>query len=137
MKKLFTLILASILLYGCGNKIDSQIESAVKEIYGKNYTVTKESESKTTFELSYEDKGMLQQEKDINPFVWRLDKISGVVNSGKNTFAIKGDKGVAYTYYWETPELMIAFVAEFYIHAHGGSGDKWEGNKTYIAIQHK
>lgn len=140
MKKLL-FILTAMLLFSCGNKIDSQIESSIKEICGKEY-VTEKEKDKTTFEISYEDEefGLAKQKEHAESLVWRLDKIMGVLNSGVVEFPIENEGGMAFTYQWETPDKIAALVYEFHKQKNGGYGayeGRFEGNKTYIVVKYK
>ena len=141
MRKILFYLLSVILLFGCGNKIDSQIESSIKEICGKN-CVVKTEKDKTSFEVSYEDEelGLVKQKEHAESLVWRLDKIMGVLNSGVVEFPIENEGGRAFTYQWETPDKIAALVYEFHKQKNGGYGayeGRFEGNKTYIVVKYK
>lgn len=141
MKKLLLSLLSVILLFSCGNKIDSQIESSIKEICGKK-CIIKTEKDKTTFEISYEDEefGLAKQKEHAESLVWRLDKIMGVLNSGVVEFPIENDGGMAFTYQWETPDKVAALIYEFHKQKNGeyrAYEGRYEGNKTYIVVKYK
>lgn len=136
MKKLLLLFLASLLFLGCNsNKLDSKIESAIKSVYGQGYTEAS-FKNITTFELSYEKKGIRQQQNDIQPLVWKLDKIAGVLNSGEMIDTLHGDMGIRYSYSWETPELFIVLTSRIQLKYSIPRGED-ENNCITIIITYK
>lgn len=131
MKKLLLLIIASILFIGCdSNNLDSKIKSAIKEVYGAGCKVTSFKDV-TTFDLSYKREEIFKQQNNTQPLIWKLDKITGVLNSGEITHSDPDGKSASYSYSWETTDVFVVLLSNYQFKY---SVPKKETERNYIQI---
>ena len=131
MKKLLLFIFTSMLFIGCNStNFDSKIKSAIKEVYGTGYKVAS-FKNVTTFDLPYERDEIFKQQNNTQPLVWKLDKITGVLNSGEVGHPGPEDKSVSYSYSWETTDAFVVLLSNYQFKY---SVPKKENERNYIQI---